>query len=327
MSTFATGEQEQAYIEQAAAAAGLDTKAVLAVAAHEGVSLPAEVGDNGTSFGPWQLHAGGALPKEIWQQGPDYANAWANSAAGIDYALAGIRKAVGSQTSGAAAIRAIVYNFEKPKDPGSETVLAEQTYLQGAGPSVDQAGVNAAGLGVPGTQQTQGTTSIPNYTPGSSTTSPVSITSSLFGGVENAFFRGGEIILGVILIGMSLAGIYLALAKGKTSPLALIQAPTAGAATGVKKQVAGHRERQQVKAQTVKREATAARKEQRTEEIHTQRVQVGRANVRTARAKARREEGSRPKVARKPATVQLEADKKPVRAQRPVSAQTEEIPF
>jgi len=323
MSTmFASGEAEQAYIEQAAAAAGLNpdqTKAALAVSAHEGITLPAEVGDGGTSFGPWQLHAGGQLPAEIWGHGPDYSQQWANSPAGIDYALAGIRKAVGSST-GASAVHAIVYGFEKPKDPATETLTATQTYLQGGGPGLDQAGVNAAGLGVPGTQQTPGTSA-----PATSTTQDVSLTSGLFGGVENAFVRGGEILLGVILIGMSLAGIYLALAKGKTSPLALLQAP-AGAAGAADRAAAGREQRQASQATAAQRTQRTQVREQRAAEIHTHRVQVGRAKVRQERAKARREEGSRPKVARKPRTVQLEADKKPVRVSGGAS-QTEKIPF
>ena len=39
---------------------GVDPAAALAVAAQEGLS--GRVGDAGTSFGPFQLHRGGALP-------------------------------------------------------------------------------------------------------------------------------------------------------------------------------------------------------------------------------------------------------------------------
>ena len=51
--TFPTAAAEQAYIRARATQLGLDPEAVLAVAAHEGVSLPSEIGDQGTSFGPW----------------------------------------------------------------------------------------------------------------------------------------------------------------------------------------------------------------------------------------------------------------------------------
>jgi hypothetical protein len=41
---------------------GVDPRAALAVAMGEGGLRWGAVGDNGTSYGPFQLHVGGALP-------------------------------------------------------------------------------------------------------------------------------------------------------------------------------------------------------------------------------------------------------------------------
>lgn len=86
----------------------LDAQAVLAVARMEG--LGGGVGDQGTSFGPFQLHQGGALPKNIsLKQG----QAWAWSQEGIDYALSRIASVAGGQR-GATAVANIVSRFERP---------------------------------------------------------------------------------------------------------------------------------------------------------------------------------------------------------------------
>ena len=77
-----------------------DPKAALAVASAEG--LAGGIGDSGTSFGPWQLHAGGALPRGI-----NNPHQWAWSQAGLKYALSQIKKVAGNRT-GADAIANIV---------------------------------------------------------------------------------------------------------------------------------------------------------------------------------------------------------------------------
>ena len=79
------------YIIGEAKALKLDPAAVLSVVTHEG-GFSGAVGDQGTSFGPFQLHKGDALPAWVWAKGPIFANAWAWSPAGIDYALQGIAK-------------------------------------------------------------------------------------------------------------------------------------------------------------------------------------------------------------------------------------------
>lgn len=98
---------------------GLDPLAVLAVANAEG--LGGGVGDNGTSFGPFQLHVGGALPRGKTQ-------AWAESPAGIDYALRQIARVARGLTA-RQAIEMIVRRFERPADPEGEIARA-WTYYQ-----------------------------------------------------------------------------------------------------------------------------------------------------------------------------------------------------
>lgn len=97
-------------ITKAAAKYGVDANAALAVAAQEG--LGGGVGDNGTSFGPFQLHEGGALP-------PGQTQAWAESPAGIDYALQQISKVAGG-LHGSRAVQAIVTGFERSANQSAE---------------------------------------------------------------------------------------------------------------------------------------------------------------------------------------------------------------
>jgi hypothetical protein len=102
-------------IRQIATKYGLDPEAVLAIASHEGSSALMggnSIGDHGTSFGPFQLHAGGALPK-------GKGNNWANSPAGIDYAIREMAPyARGLQ--GQDAVQAISQGFERPADVTGE---------------------------------------------------------------------------------------------------------------------------------------------------------------------------------------------------------------
>lgn len=125
-----SGAAEAKAIADAAKKYGVDPFASLAVASVEsGFGGTKAVGDSGTSFGPFQLHAGGALPSDVWAKGAAYANEWANSPEGIDYA---VRTQAGAAhgLSGAAAVHAIVYLFERPKDPASEYSTAMQHYQQ-----------------------------------------------------------------------------------------------------------------------------------------------------------------------------------------------------
>lgn len=107
------------YILQNASRYGIDPRAALSVARAEG--LGGGAGDQGTSFGPFQLHVGGALPS-------GRGRSWAESKAGIDYALRQMGSAKG--LTGRAAINAIVRNFERPADPTGEVARALGTYGQ-----------------------------------------------------------------------------------------------------------------------------------------------------------------------------------------------------
>lgn len=103
----------------------LDPNAVVAVALQEGLLTKGGApGDNGTSFGPWQLHQGGAYPASA-PQTKDAANAWAWSDAGINYALGRMQSVAGGM-KGRQAVKAIVYRFERPADPATEYQNAVQ---------------------------------------------------------------------------------------------------------------------------------------------------------------------------------------------------------
>lgn len=124
----------------------LDPRAVLAIAAHEG--LGGGIGDNGTSFGPFQLHEGGALPSGI-----SNPQQWAWSPQGLDYALSRIAGVAGG-LKGLPAIEAISTRFERPADPSSEIADAARHYgipIQG-GQGIQfgggAAGTSSAGTGV-----------------------------------------------------------------------------------------------------------------------------------------------------------------------------------
>lgn len=109
----------------------VDPMAAAAVAATEGLS--GGVGDAGTSFGPFQLHVGGALPR-------GKGRAWAESPAGIEYAMRMIGSVAGGMT-GRRAIENIVRRFERPADP--EGQIARALALYGS-PSLRPSGSAAA---------------------------------------------------------------------------------------------------------------------------------------------------------------------------------------
>lgn len=131
-----TGQALIDYITQRSQALGLDPRAVLAVATVEG-GFSGAVGDSGTSFGPFQLHIGGALPS-------GKGKAWAQSTEGVDYALAQIAK-VAKGKSGLAAITAIVTLFERPAAPQAEISRAMKVYGTTNVKRSDPSGKNFAG--------------------------------------------------------------------------------------------------------------------------------------------------------------------------------------
>ena len=113
-----------AYVRANAGKYGLDPAAVLAMAQHEGLS--GNAGDHNTSFGPWQLHIGGALPSNIGSLGPVNAQKWAWSTDGIDYALGQIAGYARNKT-GYAAVRAIA-EWERSIDIPGQTARAWASY-------------------------------------------------------------------------------------------------------------------------------------------------------------------------------------------------------
>ena len=121
------GDPLREFIANRARALGIDPAAALAVASTEG-GFGGAIGDVGTSFGPFQLHVGGALPATIWSRGAEFTKDWANRPAGIKYALGGLSRVSRGKT-GQEAIRKIVEEFERPAD--TETQISRALALYG----------------------------------------------------------------------------------------------------------------------------------------------------------------------------------------------------
>jgi hypothetical protein len=118
-----------AIIQRYAPRYGLDPRAVAAISMNESGGRFGAVGDGGTSFGPWQLHVGGALPR-------GKGAAWANSLPGVLYAL--------RQMSASGARR-----FERPADPGAE-IRTALSYYRSPGFARGSAVAGAGGGGTVG---------------------------------------------------------------------------------------------------------------------------------------------------------------------------------
>lgn len=165
----------------------VDPWVALAIAHGEGGFNYGEVGDNGTSFGPFQLHEGGALPA-------GRNAAWANSPAGIDYAVRGIASVLGG-SSGTAAIAAGVTNFERPAAENLAGEIASDTswYSSETGKSGGRppasGGVTEGGV--------QGAV-------GGAASSVGDAISSGVSGAEDFALRAGKILVGVIMLGAAI---------------------------------------------------------------------------------------------------------------------------
>lgn len=98
--------------------------AMLAVASQEGMG--GGIGDNGTSFGPWQLHYGGAFPSSAPSSSPQASQDWAWSKSGIDYAARAMQSDIPGLSTMQPAIQVdnIVRRFERPANPNAEVAGA-----------------------------------------------------------------------------------------------------------------------------------------------------------------------------------------------------------
>ncbi len=135
----------EAYLAAQARKLGLDPRAVLAIAAHEGLS--GGVGDGGHAFGPGQLNdAGGVLTNA---PANEHNNKWAWSNAGINFWLKGVAQVAGGLT-GKAAIDNITKRYERPANPAAEIADAWSRYKGGGAAAPGPAftgGPNAASAG------------------------------------------------------------------------------------------------------------------------------------------------------------------------------------
>lgn len=112
----------------------VDPIAAASVGVHEGAG--GGIGDVGTAYGPWQIHAtDGRLPR--FNGFPLYSQqvqSWAWSTAGISYAIRSMARGGGTMTTSArgikghAAVHAIVYGFERPADKPLEESRSVATY-------------------------------------------------------------------------------------------------------------------------------------------------------------------------------------------------------
>lgn len=106
---------------------GIDPRAAIAVALGEGglVNREGDVGDlaGGGSYGPFQLYAKGALPRQ-YVGNVRAADNFAWSPQGIRYALGKMREAGAAGLRGPAAIEAIIRKFERPYDPDKSVAAA-----------------------------------------------------------------------------------------------------------------------------------------------------------------------------------------------------------
>lgn len=120
-------------IAQAGSDYGVDVRAIVADALHEGAS--GAIGDGGLAYGPFQDHLTEFSGRPFYGKGKDnlVVNAWAWSENGIRYSVR--QMATGNPSAkgltGASAVTAIVYGYERPQDkPGAvKTRVAEYNKL------------------------------------------------------------------------------------------------------------------------------------------------------------------------------------------------------
>ena len=125
-------------INVAAQRYNLDPNALRAIAFNESGLNPFAVGDNGTSFGLFQLHVGGALPSGRGAQ-------WADGPQGIMYAARQMAASGAAGKRGLAAITAISRNFERPANPQAEINTAWNYYRGHPGGGAVGGGIGGSG--------------------------------------------------------------------------------------------------------------------------------------------------------------------------------------
>lgn len=122
---------------------GIDPDAAAAISNSTEWPGRSGAGDSGTSFGPFQLHVGGALPRGRGRK-------WAESRAGVNYALRQMAAHGARGLRGPAAIQAISANFERPADVPHEVSQSTAWYRSHKGrggtfPGVQRLAHNHAG--------------------------------------------------------------------------------------------------------------------------------------------------------------------------------------
>lgn len=118
------------YVREGCASRNLDAYAVFAQAYNEGIS--GKVGDNGDSFGPWQLYRNGRLPRmyRSYPKSSPKVNTWAWSRQGIDYALDGMVGVGAAGLRGVAAVTVLTEKYEVPADWQARNIERIRTYEQ-----------------------------------------------------------------------------------------------------------------------------------------------------------------------------------------------------
>jgi cell wall-associated NlpC family hydrolase len=116
--------------------------ALVGIAHHESGLNPRSMGDNGTSYGLFQLHTGGALGNMSAAQARRYLDPHLNTNFALDH-LQGI---LHNGMSTSQAVDAISRRFERPANPSGEIAdaLAWLRSGGGSGPSVSSTGLQPA---------------------------------------------------------------------------------------------------------------------------------------------------------------------------------------
>lgn len=106
----------------------IDPLAAAANALHEGAG--GGIGDSGTAYGPWQIHAtDGRIPAFTGMAKSSPAvQAWAWSADGFAYAFRSMVEGGASGLTRHPAVHAIVYGFERPADEAGAYAIRSATY-------------------------------------------------------------------------------------------------------------------------------------------------------------------------------------------------------